>query len=645
MKLFNSNNKKHNEYIVMIYRILLLMVIYSALRLFFWWFNKGYFPNTDPASLPKMFRGGLKFDISALMMLNLVYLLFYTLPLPPKWKFSKAYQKGLKTIFVTLNTMGIAAACTDLIYFRFIHRRTTYNILESLKNEENMGRLWVQFFFDYWYVFLLFFAIIAFMVYAYSAIKPKAPQYKKNIFYYIQSTVVLALIGGLSIVAIRGGYRHSTRPINMSNAGKYTNNPEEMVIVLNSPFSILRNWGKSNYTDYKFYPDKKALEAAYSPIHHGTKENNQKNVVIFILESFNREYLGAFNKDLDNGQYKGYTPFLDSLVQHSLMFPNAYANGCKSIEAMPSVIASIPSLVLPYISSDHAANSINSLASVLGKEGYQTAYFHGAQNGSMGFQSFSKIAGFNQYFGRTEYNNDKDYDGIWGIWDEPFFQYYCREMSKMEKPFYTTLFSLSSHHPFKVPEKYEGVFPKGNLPVHQCVGYTDNALREFFKAASKTDWYKNTLFVLTADHSSSSVHPEYKTSINRFAIPIIFYSPSDTTLVGVDSTLAEQIDIMPTVLDYVGTKQDYVAFGQDLLKENKRKYIINYTNDTYQFMSNDTVAYFDGQKLISVYNFKKDPHLKQNLVESYDNEEAYSLLKAIVQQYNSRMIENDLTIK
>lgn len=635
------HKKETNEHLVLVYRIILMMLFYSGMRLLFWWFNKDFFSDITSSQLLTMFRGGLKFDISVILLTNLLYHTLYTLPLPPKWKFSKGYQVALKTVFITVNSLAIAAASVDLIYFGFIQKRTTYNVLKSLQNEDNMGQLWGQFFLDYWYVFLLFVALIALLVYTYSILKPKA-SHKRPWIYAIQSTLVLALVAGLSIVGIRGGYRHSTRPINMANAGKYVEKPEEMAIVLNTPFSILRNWGKSDYTSYSFF-NKEELENIYSPVHYGTKENTGKNVVIFILESWNRELIGALNTNLDKGNYKGYTPFLDSIIGQSLCFTDAYANGQKSIDAMPSIIASIPALVLPYISSECATNRINSLASVLKEEGYTSTFFHGAQNGSMGFQSFANVAGFDHYMGRLEYNNEKDFDGLWGIWDEPYLQYFAEEMNQMQEPFYTTLFTLSSHHPYKVPEAYESVFPIGEIPLHQCVGYTDHALRQFFKKAQTMDWYNNTLFVFTADHSSQTVFPEYKNSRNRFSVPLLFFAPGDSSLIGQDNRLAQQIDIMPTVLNYIGTPQNYVAFGQNLLSKKKDNFVVNYSNDTYQVMQGDKVIYFNGENLLSAYNFKEDATLQHNIANQLTNDSIIPFAKAVVQQYNNRMIENKLT--
>src|SRR5690606_3286191 len=122
--------------------------------------------------------------------------------------------------------------------------------------------------------------------------------------------------------------------------------------------------------------------------------------------SFSKEFFGAFNKDKNNGTYTGYTPFLDSLTGHSLSFTYSFSNGRKSIDGLPSVVSSIPSLGVPYFLSPYSGNRINSLASLLKEKGYHSSFFHGAPNGSMGFEAFMNIAGFEAYYGLSEYGDD-----------------------------------------------------------------------------------------------------------------------------------------------------------------------------------------------------------------------------------------------
>ena len=140
---------------------------------------------------------------------------------------------------------------------------------------------------------------------------------------------------------------------------------------------------------------------------------------------------------------------------------------------MSSVLAGIPSLKDAFTSSPYSNQKIQSIVSVSNEMGYDTSFFHGAPNGSMGFQGFGNILGFQHYYGKDEYNNDADFDGMWAIWDEPFFQYFARTLNQKKSPFMATMFSASSHHPFKVPEKHQGKFKKGPLEIHAPIQYTD----------------------------------------------------------------------------------------------------------------------------------------------------------------------------
>jgi phosphoglycerol transferase MdoB-like AlkP superfamily enzyme len=464
--------------------------------------------------------------------------------------------------------------------------------------------------------------------------------------YSLSGIPFIILVLALSIIGVRGGPRHSTRPINMNNAGAFVNAPEEMSLVQNTPFCIIRTWGKKAFVHKNYFASEEELARIYSPVcvPDSVGPARKDNVVIIILESFSRAFVGSLNPQFKDPHDRVFTPFLDSLIQESLVFPNSFANGRKSIDAIPSVTASIPALVLPYVVSERSGNRINSLASLLTVQGYQSAFFHGAPNGSMGFNAFTKIAGFQKYFGRNEYGNEADFDGIWGIWDEPFFQYFAREMTNMKEPFLTTLFSVSSHHPYEVPEKYKGKFPEGRAPENKCISYTDYSLKKFFDTARKQPWFKNTLFVITADHSTDSGIKEYFTTVNRFAIPILFYK-ADGSLKGVDSGIAEQIDIMPSVLSYLNYPYPYVAFGNNLFDPTAKRFAMNYIEELYQFMSGDFVFYMNDDKLTAIYNWKEDPELRKNLVGTAEFQKDEQLQKAIIQQFNNRMADNRMVIE
>lgn len=629
------------EPLVPIFRVAVMLLIFSVLRILFFAFNTEMFPQVTTVGLLKILCGGVRFDLSALAYINILYIALFQLFM--RLKFKTCVRRILDTIFFVFNGVAIALNCIDIIYYRFILKRTTFNVINILENEQNIWQLALQCITDYWYIALLFVAIMFIFYIVVKSVGTKPMPIRNKLAYGLISILILCIYAGLSIAAMRGGFRHSTRPITLSNAAAYTVSPEESAIVLNTPFSIFRTIGKKSVTNVKYFSDDE-LDNIYSPIHQpDTSDLRKRNVVIFILESFSREFVGAMNKGLENGNYQGYTPFLDSLSTVGLSFHNAYANGRKSIDAMPSILASIPSLTMPYIVSEYSTNRVNSIASLLGGVGYTTAFFHGAPNGSMGFDSFAQIAGFQQYHGRNEYGNNDDYDGIWGIWDHAFFQYFASKLNEMPEPFCCALFSLSSHHPFKVPDTYRDRFPKGPQPLDECIGYSDNALRMFFDTVRQQKWFDNTLFVITADHSITPEHDEYRNNAQAFAVPIIFYAPNDSTICGTDTNLAQQTDIMPTILSYLGYSKPFVAFGIDLLDSSEQRFVVNYLNDMYQIMMNDSIAYFAEGEIKEVFDMKNDPNLMTNVYEKGRAEQHEKRIKAYIQQYNGRMLCNNLT--
>ncbi len=639
---------KNNLYLTLIWRFILVMLLFSVCRVVFYLINSSYFPNMTFAGMMKIMKGGLAFDTTAILYTNMLYFVLYLLPFT--FRYINIYQIFLKYLFYITNGIALLANCFDFIYFQFTLRRTTATVFSEFKHETNFGSLIPKFIVDYWYVVLIWITMIAIIVLAYGKIKKSivVKGWKGHLVYFINGTILLLLLAALMIGGIRGGFRHSTRPITLSNAGQYINEPLEATIVLNTPFAIYRTLQKKALIKATYYKNDEELDKVYTPVHiPSTKSKFKKqNVVIFILESFGREYLKSYNPELENGTYEGYTPFLDSLIQHSLMYKYSFSNGRKSIDAMPSVLASIPMMVEPYFLTGYSGNKINSIASVLRKEGYQTAFFHGAPNGSMGFQAFANVAGFKEYYGMSEYPNSNDFDGMWGVWDEEFFQFFASKLNEFKQPFCAAIFSVSSHHPFKVPKRYEGKFKKGTLPIHQCVGYTDYSLKKFFETASKMPWYDSTLFVITNDHANQAYYPEFKTNLGVFTGPFIMYKP-DGSLKGTSNDLVEHIDIMPSILGYLNYDKPYVAFGRNIFESSKEPFVITYTSSTYQLLMGDYLYLHNGTNEIGLYNFKSDPLLVNNKIGQFPDIETKmeAKLKAIIQQYNNRMIGDKLTVE
>ena len=629
--------------------LLLAYAVYFLARIIYLTINYSYFyQDLTLVHLFELLGAGLVFDTSAILVTNIPYIVLMLLPWHGKER--PAYQQFCRWVFVIVNSLALAINLIDACYFRFTMRRTTTTVFSEFANEQNLGSIFFTETLNHLYLVFLF-AFVAWGLYRLARYSTLRHDSLRWWHYDVAMLLSLAFVAPFVVAGIRGGFATAVRPITISNANQYVNRPIEAALVLNTPFSLYRTIGKDVFSVPDYFASEQELEAHYSPVHRpasGIME--KKNVVVLIVESFGREYIGALNPCLDDSQYKGYTPCIDSLIARSITFSHTYCNGRKSIDGMPSILSSIPMFIEPFFLTPASMNHVSGLASILGDEGYQTAFFHGAQRGSMGFQAFARSTGFKDYYGREDFSSDKrfggeqEFDGTWAIWDEPFLQYYCAKMSEMKEPFMTAVFTASSHHPYVVPEKYRERFPEEGIEIHKCIRYTDMALGEFFRSASRQPWFKNTIFVLTSDHTNLSDHDYYQTDLGGFCSPIIIYEPGITDLQpAVQDKIAQQIDILPTVLGMLHYPKPYFAFGIDVLNTPAEDtWAVNYLNGIYQYVKHGHVLQFDGQRTRAVYALT-DSLMKHNLVGNCPDQESMEHeLKAIIQQYMARMTQDRL---
>ena len=583
---------------------------------------------------------GLTFDTSAILYSNVLFILISLIPF--KNYSSESFQKKMMILYFTTNLITYSTNFFDFIYYRFSQSRLTTRVFDILENETNKMSLAGSFIYNYWHVFIFFFIMVFLWITFYRKINLKKYTPKYSFKFISFSTITSLMIIFLCVVGMRGGLGNATRPINMVDAHRFVKKGIHADFVLNSPFCFIRTFNK-NHFNKKYFMKESEVDKVLNPVRKVNDSIYSKpNVMILVMESFGREYIGAFNKSRKIENYVSYTPFLDSLSNHSLIFTNAFANGRQSIEALPSILASVPSFKVPFTSSPYSNQEIQSLVSVFKDKGYSTSFFHGAPNGSMGFLGLSNILGFDNYYGKNEFNDNSLYDGYWGIWDEPFLNYVKNETDKLEEPFFSTFFSLSSHEPFYVPEEYKGVFPMGDVQMHQVIGYSDNALKLFFDSAKNEPWFENTLFIITADHTNQFWYPFYSSPINRFAIPILFYHPNGS-FKGVNDELTHQMDIFPSIVDLVGYDKPINSWGRSLFSNSGKPFSIHFSGTVYHFITEKYILVFDGDSVIGIYD-KEDQWLSNNLKENsninFSNEEKY--LKAFMQDYMNRIIEKKL---
>jgi phosphoglycerol transferase MdoB-like AlkP superfamily enzyme len=615
---------------ILFQRLCIVLLAFMLFRVLFYLFNYSTFGHVSFTEWVHIFHGGLKFDLSAIAYFNLPVIVFSLLPFSFRQK--KGYKSVITVLFFIVNALAFAIAISDFEYYKFNNKRLTSEIFTIVG--EGTG-FFFEFVKGYWHVFLLFFSFLGGAIFLYRKTSKQETVFKEKFFAQL---ILFVVCIGITVFLARGSTQ--LKPLSPISAADYID-IKKAPLVTNSPFTMLVSFTKKGFDDIKYFePDKLQKYFDINRQYHTVPPEEKENVVIIILESFSTEFMGLLNS------YKGYTPNLDTIASKALVMRNATANAERSNKGVASILASLPALMNDaFVASAYQDNCLVGVGSCLKNMGYHTSFFHGGTNGTMNFTSLAGCVGIDHYYGRSEYNNEKDFDGAWGIYDEEFFQYFARNLGTFPQPFFSTIFTLSSHHPFSIPARYKGKFPQGPVEVLESVGYTDYALGKFFEYASKQPWFANTLFVITADHPfqiDTHYLPEYEASPRGYAIPLIFYKPTSIKH-EIKHDIVDQIDILPSILDHAGYSNHFKAFGHSVFNIDDEGYGFQYQDQMYQIFDSTHVLYFNGNKSVGLYNYVKDSKEITNLdkVDLKEKETLENKMKAIIQTHNHTLIKND----
>ncbi len=611
-------------------KLAIILLVFSALRFLFYVSHSSLLPTETFRDVLSVFCYALRFDLSAICYVNLLLILSYLLPISLReqaW-----YIRVQWLIFVTFNGIAVIFELVDIAYFPFILRRSNAGDLALAGNTTDLLPLFMM---EYWYLFLAFVFILLFLWWSFK--KWTIPKDEKPLPFWSQFLVFLLSLPIL-LVALRGGTQ--LRPLMPINAQQYVPNMQLVPLAYPTILNLIFSTQQKFISEISYFSEQEANELfpIYQKLQLDSIDRTKSNVVVIILESFGEEYSQLLSKS-----NKGYTPFLDSLMKQGLYYEKSFANGLRSTQGIASISISLPALMEdPYLFSAYQNNQIRGIGTLLKEEGYTSAFFHGANEGTMEFEGFSKLCGFDYYLDRRAFNNDQFYDGNWGIWDRPFFQYTASVLDTFRQPFYAQLFSLTSHHPYAVEPSFEQSHPN-TIPLYRSILYTDDALRRFFNTASKMDWFENTLFVITADHTGLSKNKKYQTLPGRYMIPILLYQPN-TFLGGKQKGISQQVDILPTILDYIGYNNSFTSFGKSMLDSSQDRYAFMYYGQSYRILDERFILFFDGEQSIGLYDYRKDITLKKELSLTFPaaKKRLELQLKLAIQQHHNKIIRNEL---
>lgn len=619
-------------------RLTLLLVAYTLCRLLFLLWNPDLFATADGAGIAKAFWFGLRFDLSAILITNAALIALWFLPV--RWlrtRTGRALDLGL---FGVVNVFFLGLNFIDTEFVKFIGKRSSF---ELFMMREDIQRQAASLLRTYWYLCGGTFALTALLIYLvprFPAVAPERPWWK---------AAAWRLAGiALVVLGIRGGFQF--KPLHPMDA-YFSTHRELGLLTLNTPFTLIRSQTRGDVAHARYFDSdreailhaKKMTDLSRPPL----AVAKGWNVVMIIVESLGTEYVGAANEG------RGYTPFFDELTKMpgAFFFKQSFANARRSIEGLPAVICGLPALMeAPILTSDFSNNSFDCLPKFLGKRGYGTYFLHGAHNGSMHFDTFARIAGFEHFVGLNEYpkGNPEDFDGYWGVLDEPMLQYAVKTLDEAPKPVMLGLFTLSSHHPYYIPPKYAGRFPKGTLEIHESIGYADHALRQFFESAKTKPWFKNTIFVITGDHTQKSDQKKYQEMVGWYRVPLLIYAPGlAATAPKVDpERIVQHIDALPSVLDLLGeTQGDRLLLGQSVFDNGREGIAYNWTGYTYWYLDPRVVIeWMHTKHELKAWRHERTWNHEKHEIEAKGPEVEGALLnlKAVIHYFSEGLLLNNL---
>jgi hypothetical protein len=617
-------------------QVLLLLALFFLSRLAFTGINYDHFRGLGIIGFLRLSFFAIRYDLSAICAVNALYILLFLLPLPiQRWH---RWERFTQVIFILVNSIALLFEVSDWAYFPYNFKRSTADVLLLVSHKGDFWSVLPDYLISYWYVPLGAAAFIFLLIWGNRRICRATPleqeiRLKRRWMVSAWQLLIYISVLCLATIGLRGGLQYI--PIGLRNAVQVTQS-RYVPVVLNTPFSIAVTLMTPGLEEVHYMSDTEAEKRFPFRHQYHSSGFRKKNVVLIILESGSKEFTAL-------GSEKSYTPFLDSLMGRSLVCTQGFANGQTSAEGIPAIIAGIPTLMdEAFTTSNYGTNNITALPSVLKEYGYSSAFYHGGTNGTMSFDIFASAAGFQHYYGRSEYADERDYDGAWGIWDEPFLQYFAHGLLRMKQPFVASVFTLSAHPPYNLPDQYRNQLPAGPLPVQQCMAYTDLALRRFFETASKQPWYDNTLFVITADHASpQNSGGFYAENLGRYTIPILFFCPSDTILHDHYNEPVQQLDIMPSVLQYLGYVKPFFAYGNSIFSRDEPRFVITQSGGAYQWLERGYLLQ-TANKSTGFYAYPADSDCRHNLLPTPLADSQKLRMSAFIQRYRYTVIHNEM---
>lgn len=448
----------------------------------------------------------------------------------------------------------------------------------------------------------------------------------------------------------------SKRPINASNA-VFSSDQMTNSMGLNSFYTVafaaysLKNEGDSAKmygkmdTNEAYSRVKKYMTASDSDftnpdlplLHNQNPDSLQEkpyNLVIFLQESLGAEYVGVLGG-------KPLTPNFDKLSNEGLLFTNLYSTGTRSVRGIEAVVTGfLPSPSESVVKLSNSQSDFFTLASLLKGKGYDTSFIYGGSANFDNMGSFFNGNGFSNIIDESDFDNDGKkhaFKGTWGYSDEDLAvkanDYF---KSQNNKPFFSLMFSTSNHEPFEFPDGRIQLFDKTKNTVNNAMKYADFSIGKFFELAKKEAYFKNTIFIVIADHNTRT-YGKYLVPIKKFRIPALIIGPNIPKGKKYE-TLTSQIDIPPSLLSMIGMKVETPMPGRNIkdIKPGTKGRAIMQFHDINAFRVDNQVVIMQPNKKAEQFTVQQDSVLVPSKLDEELAKDALAHITAASDLYKEK---------
>lgn len=598
------------------------------------------------------FFWGMRFDLSAICILNGILFLLHSVPLQAL-STGRAFRISAWA-FSVINFPVLLVNGIDVVYYQFSSKRITHELFTS---SNDLGNFSLSDFLPYTWIIIV---LLASAWLQFRLLRRAGAHAQLHLERHMppapRQWIALPLVVLLLFLGIRGGLQHM--PLRPASAFT-TSNPFTGNLTLNSAFSILSSIEFRAEQPVKFMEtgeaiaqarkvvrndfDGKFLSDEYPLLRQASFEGPEQkyNVVFLIVESFNAGYLGKISHAAEG---KSLTPNLDTLASRGRLFTNFYANGTRSVESLSSILNSEPELFSrPFIGSAYETNLHWGIGNILSTRGYHTSFFCGGKNGTVGFDGFSALSGFNHYFGQNEYPADKaSVNSKWGLHDGPMLNWMADEQAHFPEPFASVWFSISNHFPFDEPAACPPHILQRELrPVETTVMYTDYVIGEYFKKVSRMPWYPRTIFIITGDHCLFTADDPPREMMQNFQVPLLMVGPG--VPVGEEARLSSQLSLLPTLIELLRLDTPHASSGVSLFSQrNSPLFLANMVGISIA-SRNDVAVYTNFADNVTVSNrIEEKWNLNHDTRRSAEAEELLLSLRSMYQVCHAVRLSNTL---